>query len=153
MNGLEHHDAAQELLERARAEAAVNGWGDPSGGLANQLAAAQVHASLGVTAPIFAPPAADEDAEFLPPGLSAIVRERARQKYGLGYTAEHDKEHQVLDFVGAAVLLLDGQPAYLPAFSCEPASNGGLIHRDDLVRAGALIAAAIDRLDQVATDD
>lgn len=79
-------------------------------------------------------------------GVEAISYERKRQ-VDKGFTSEHDKQHAVFDLVGAAILLLNGEPAGTPAFSCEPVNPmSGEYQVHDLVRAGALIAAAIDRI-------
>lgn len=91
----------------------------------------------------------DSDGAPYPEGVQAIAHERGRQITDLGYGAEHDARHPVSDFVGAAVLLLGGRPVIRPAFTCRLADpDSGYYQRDDLVRAGALIAAAIDQLDR-----
>jgi len=86
-------------------------------------------------------------------GVALIAEERARQIAQEGYTAEHDAKHGVTELAraGAAYALCATElntPAQLlevwPWDYCDlkPSGDGPL---KDLVRAGALIAAAIDR--------
>lgn len=90
----------------------------------------------------------DEDGAPYTEGVQAIARERARQITELDYTPEHDERRRVSDFVGAAIAVAGGKPTGKPAFIIERADpDSGYYQRSDLVRAGALIAAAIDRLD------
>lgn len=83
-------------------------------------------------------------------GAELIAAERARQVSDEGYTPEHDATHRVADLVDAAT-------AYLAPYSSDtecgelawPWDPAGFKPQNpvrDLVRAGALIAAAIDRL-------
>jgi len=84
-------------------------------------------------------------------GIDEIARERDRQIIEEGFGSQHDRQHEVEDFVEAAI-------AYAAA-AREVTSLPGktdsimrlVINRHDrrrrLVIAGALIAAAIDRLD------
>lgn len=84
-------------------------------------------------------------------GAEAIAAERRRQIEEEGYTAEHDSRHSIYSFVTTAAAYL-GQlkPEVLPRFEVKRANPGGVVYeRRDLVKAGALIAAAIDRLDQI----
>lgn len=79
------------------------------------------------------------------PGVQAIARERVRQ-VDLGFDADHDRQHGARVFADQAAHLL-GFDVYTEGFSpwCRRESDGEP-SVDDLVRAGALIAAAIDRL-------
>lgn len=92
-------------------------------------------------------------------GVSLITRERLRQITQEGYTPEHDQEHtwDVLSDAGAVYALSASWGDYhkirefwpwdMDAFKPvggPDASDGDRLK--DLVRAGALIAAAIDRL-------
>lgn len=82
-------------------------------------------------------------------GVEAIAEERVRQITELGYTTVHDEQHQVMDLVGPAIDLLGAHCPWGTHFTLERTDpDSGYFHRDDLVRAGALIAAAIDRLDR-----
>lgn len=90
-------------------------------------------------------------AEIRPPtahtGVEAIAAERLHQIEDLGYTTEHDLRHSVDDFVTAAAAYL-GQSTRPPRWAIKRADpDSGYYQRADLVTAGALIAAAIDRLD------
>lgn len=78
-------------------------------------------------------------------GLVDIGIERVRQ-ITMGYTPEHDRRHDYTMLVFAAEWLLGGRPPV------DMGAKWGMERnpadpRNDLVRAGALIAAAIDRLD------
>lgn len=89
------------------------------------------------------------------PGLDHIIVKRHSQVVDKGYTRAHDLGHRVEDFVeeaglflGEAVLALNGRGS-LPA--SRPPGPIGCTHDDMdaatlLAKAGALIAAAIDRL-------
>lgn len=86
-------------------------------------------------------------------GVQAIARERGRQITALGYTAGHDARHPNANFVDTAIFLLSGREAgpHFPGVKrADP--DSGMYERDDLVRAGALIAAAIDQLDAAVAD-
>lgn len=90
----------------------------------------------------------DEDGAPYPEGVQAIARERGRQITELGFTPEHDERHFVMDLVGPAISLLGGRNPWRTSFTVKRTTpDSGYFQRDDLVRAGALIAAAIDRLD------
>lgn len=88
-------------------------------------------------------------------GIELIAEERQRQIEVEGYTAEHDMKHSSDDFAGAATAY-----AYPPAWtypgadiraeewpfdeeSYKPSPDN---RERELIKAGALIAAAIDRL-------
>jgi len=82
-------------------------------------------------------------------GSELISEERLRQITKEGWSAEHDVEHDVMEFVRAAqaYLMIDKDniiragvwPWNVVFFKPKDAIR-------DLTRAGALIAAAIDRL-------
>lgn len=87
-------------------------------------------------------------------GAQAIVEERQRQVDEEGYTAEHDGHHAVGQFVSTAVVYLGGQatghrPWPIKRAVVDSDEEAVRYQRRDLVKAGALIAAAIDRLDQI----
>jgi hypothetical protein len=95
-------------------------------------------------------------------GIEAIAAERRRQIEQEGWTAEHDDQHGPGDLAGAgsaypmsaAASLLSGLTAPIPEpppfFPFEAEDWKPRDPRSDLVRAGALIAAEIDRLDRLA---
>jgi hypothetical protein len=76
-------------------------------------------------------------------GVDYIAIERKRQIDEEGYTADHDAEHTVWDLVNAASAYMYHKSEYWPwdKDSFKPGAN-------NLVKAGALIAAAIDRQNQ-----
>ena len=86
-------------------------------------------------------------------GVELIAEERQRQIDVEGYNDEHDKNHDVDTFVKAAISYsivdLDEEKGGDYVYACWPwdktywKPKGRL---RNLVRAGALIAAAIDRL-------
>ena len=83
------------------------------------------------------------------PGSLEIIKERVRQYTELGFTREHDQQHLPAEFVQAALWYLgayrwpwDDEEALIN----KPRSND---YRRNLIKAGALIAAAIDRFDEV----
>lgn len=87
-------------------------------------------------------------------GAQAIAAERQRQIDEEGYTTEHDEHHAVGQFVSTAVVYLGGKalghtPWPVKRAVVESDEESVRYQRRDLVRAGALIAAAIDRLDQI----
>lgn len=84
------------------------------------------------------------------PGAKMIADERLRQRYEEGWTDEHDDSHDGGELIGAAVVyalcaeMPPGPPSDLWPWECsdfkpseEPITN--------LVKAGALLAAEIDR--------
>lgn len=101
-------------------------------------------------------------------GVEAIAAERQRQITAEGWSAEHDDNHDSgeLSGAGAAYALnaacmlypfngteiedptLVGWPARWGITAWKPKSP-----REDLVRAGALIAAEIDRLDRASEQE
>lgn len=87
-------------------------------------------------------------------GAELIAIERARQVFGEGYTLEHDRELGFGQIAQAAEAYLTGSPERHP-WPAETLKLSGDILRN-LVKAGALIAAAIDvelayRADQTRT--
>lgn len=79
-------------------------------------------------------------------GSELIAAERQRQIEVEGYTAEHDDLHKVHSFVLAAIAYLGKGPWPWSRESFKFSDRDGYYHERDLVKAGALIAAAIDRL-------
>ncbi len=95
-------------------------------------------------------------------GIESIAAERQRQIEAEGWTPEHDDEHDRGELAGAAATYalyrshvdpvhLMGADVLAMAWPFEAAWWKPRDHRSDLVRAGALIAAEIDRLDRAAT--
>lgn len=88
-------------------------------------------------------------------GAQAIAEERMRQVQAEGWTPEHDDEHRREELTKAAVayVVYGGRVRFVdPPFSWpwDAAWWKPKDRRSDLVRAGALIAAEIDRLDRLA---
>ena len=84
-------------------------------------------------------------------GAERIAAERQRQIDKEGYTAEHDDAHASDDFVRAAVAYLETSGPHRPVPMGWPWYEGEWKPKDrisNLVRAGALIAAEIDRLER-----
>lgn len=97
-------------------------------------------------------------------GVERIAEERARQVEQLGYTALHDSQHDDHDLAFAAACYASPAPVYLVRVTehDDPKKHGraewvqpwpnewGDFKRsnriDELTKAGALIAAEIDRL-------
>lgn len=96
-----------------------------------------------------------------------ILNERARQLAEEGWTADHDDRHDQGELARAAgcyalsasIQIIANKPGALVS---PPPSNVWPWHRDwwkpkspraDLVRAGALILAEIDRLDRAAASE
>lgn len=98
-------------------------------------------------------------------GIELIAEERQRQIDVEGYNQEHDSQHKVSEFISAAKSYTESAVSY--ALKDEGATSDGLANLlpylkksfvwgydafkptnclRDLVKAGALIAAAIDRL-------
>ena len=76
---------------------------------------------------------------------------RRRQVEQEGYTAEHDSMHAVGQFLSTAIVYLGGtQTGHIP-WPVKRSQTSAAYHERDLVKAGALIAAAIDRLRTLAT--
>jgi len=90
-------------------------------------------------------------------GAGLIAAERERQVTAEGWTPEHDDEHTIGELVDAAVCYLKhGLDAESPVIWPWPWAEDWWKPSDDpirnLVRAGALIAAEIDRLTRAADD-
>lgn len=88
-------------------------------------------------------------------GIELIQAERKRQIEREGYSTEHDQHHTYRDLVLAACAYLindtlteDGKHLW----PWEPSEFKPHGSQRDLVRAGALIAAAIDRLEGAMRD-
>lgn len=86
-------------------------------------------------------------------GIVLIARERQRQIDEEGYTAKHDDQHTDSELVEAALCyLLAEQRGRLPVWpwglsDYKPSVSDPI---RNLVKAGALIAAEIDRLQRLA---
>jgi hypothetical protein len=96
-------------------------------------------------------------------GAEAIAAERQRQIHEEGYTPEHDAHHDLRNLTAAAraYLITGSDPnlrgsrstSHVRASRVWPWEPDGFkpdYGLRDLVKAGALIAAAIDRLDVIA---
>lgn len=83
-------------------------------------------------------------------GVREIAAERQRQIEAEGWTPEHDDAHRDHSLAGAAACYALGSKLNWPASWDDrwwkPSEN----RRRNLVKAGALIAAEIDRLDRAA---
>jgi hypothetical protein len=84
-------------------------------------------------------------------GAQEIANERQRQIDAEGYTDDHDLEHDTNDLIEAAeAYLLASQGDLDTAVVVWPWDRESFkptAERRDLIKAGALVAAAIDRLD------
>lgn len=81
-------------------------------------------------------------------GLELIVEERNRQRLQEGYTLEHDLNHTVADLTSAALAYVfnaEGESMARHIWPWDKSSFKPTTPVRDLVKAGALIAAAIDR--------
>lgn len=86
-------------------------------------------------------------------GAELIAAERQRQIEGEGWTAEHDDKHDNGELARAAVCYAEGGTGVglheiWPWFQEEWKPSGDRVR--DLTKAGALIAAEIDRLQRLA---
>jgi hypothetical protein len=103
-------------------------------------------------------------------GIELITEERKRQIESEGYTPQHDSEHDVRELVHAAITYARSSDLSLHSETFEPDDSWHEINEPfyrnqvkcgwpwdekyfkpttplrDLIKAGALIAAAIDRL-------
>ena len=87
-------------------------------------------------------------------GIGAIATERQRQITEEGYTPDRDERNAVGQFVSTAIVYLGGKPtSHTPWPVKREATLDGNYSRRNLVKAGALIAAAIDRLDAIPEDE
>jgi hypothetical protein len=87
--------------------------------------------------------------------LCDVMAERERQKSVEGWTPEHDDEHIGEELANAAGCYALGQPIRWPWTETHPLMGVMAYHgwkpkdrRSNLVRAGALILAEIERLDR-----
>ena len=84
-------------------------------------------------------------------GAELIADERKRQVEVEGWSQEHDNQHDVMEFVQAAKAYLMIDTDYITRVGVWPWTGGSFKPKDtikDLIRAGALIAAAIDRINE-----
>ena len=91
-------------------------------------------------------------------GAELIARERRRQVRVKGYTAEHDDEHDQGELAKAAICYAIPSRAAVQAVQWWPWANAPVVNHNvhnprgresrirELAKAGALIAAEIDRL-------
>lgn len=85
-------------------------------------------------------------------GAAMIALERARQVFSEGYSAEHDDRHKRYQLVDAGICYareatLAARPSSVPlTWPWEDELWKPSERIDDLVKAGALFAAEIDRL-------
>lgn len=88
-------------------------------------------------------------------GIELIAKERDRQINGEGFTADHDSQYKNEELVLAAIAYIEADETdnqenlYTPTHSFWPLSSEWWKPGDrirNLVKAGALIAAEIDRL-------
>lgn len=87
-------------------------------------------------------------------GIEAIREERSRQVSDEGWTLEHDDAHDTGELIAAALCYIRHGNVRKPAATPSdwPWHRSWWKPRDrrsNLVRAGALIAAEIDRLDRL----
>ncbi len=84
-------------------------------------------------------------------GAALIAEERQRQIDQEGYTLEHDKGHMAIQLLEAANCYILSSKRFTRLatenWPWAPETFKPTTPRRDLVKAGALIAAAIDRLD------
>lgn len=94
------------------------------------------------------PTDADADDTYEPStGVELIAQERTRQIRGEGYTREHDASHHQGDLADAAIAyLLTDSRLTVRYWPWDPSSFKPGDRRRDLVKAGALIAAALDAM-------
>jgi len=80
-------------------------------------------------------------------GAELIAAERRRQVEELGRTAEHDEQHDEGELADAAVAYVWGEASVWPWGETNRFDESGSADRiERLVKAGALLAAEIDRL-------
>lgn len=87
---------------------------------------------------------------FTSSGCEAIFKERQRQVEVEHYDVEHDKNELIENFIWASAAYATGCRRFWPwdlrYYKPGDLSVSGI--RKDLVKAGALIAAAIDKIDR-----
>ena len=92
---------------------------------------------------------------FVSTGCKAITDERTRQVQVEHYDAEHDKNESIENLVWAAFTYATVRREYWPwdlnFYKPGELNVNGI--RKDLVKAGALIAAAIDKIDRGETEE
>ena len=84
-------------------------------------------------------------------GAELISDERKRQIEIEGWSQEHDNQHDIMEFVQAAKAYLMIDKNFMTRVGIWPWTEEFFKPKDairDLTRAGALIAAAIDRINQ-----
>lgn len=93
-------------------------------------------------------------------GIKIIARERKRQLEVKGYTPEHDDEHYQGELAKAAICYAIPNRAAIQAVTWWPWANAPVVNHNihnprgrksrihELAKAGALIAAEIDRLNR-----
>ena len=88
-------------------------------------------------------------------GAGMILEERGRQIQELGYDDAHDRQHQPVDFIKAAMAYLalhnelqNSNSIARGYWPFDPQYFKPRTLERDLVKAGALVAAAIDRYNQ-----
>jgi hypothetical protein len=89
-------------------------------------------------------------------GIQLISNERKRQINVKGYTAEHDINHNELEFIHAAMAYLMIDKDEITRTGMWPWAGGSFKPKNvvrDLTKAGALIAAAIDVIQNTNEDD
>ena len=89
-------------------------------------------------------------------GSKLISEERQRQIDVEGYTLEHDINHNETEFIHAAMAYLMIDKDNITRAGVWPWSGGTFKPKDvvrDLTKAGALIAAAIDVIQNTNEDD
>lgn len=82
-------------------------------------------------------------------GIDLIASERQRQIHELGWTSDHDDTHTNEELVSAAICYLFEDTTICPWPWPESAWNKDKDTVRNLVKAGALIAAEIDRLQRL----
>lgn len=86
-------------------------------------------------------------------GVELIAEERRRQVEDLGRTADHDARHDEGELTDAAVAYIWGEASLWPWGPANRFDGSGPNDRiERLVKAGALLAAEIDRLVRVGNE-
>jgi hypothetical protein len=98
-------------------------------------------------------PTAREEGEVMSDGVYLIAEERSRQIAAEGWTADHDDDHCSGELVAAAICYASALGAKTQCPRFWPWDASWWKPRDEirnLVKAGALISAEIDRLQRAA---